>query len=72
MTLEESTSQIGSGALPTDEIPTRVVAIRHDRGAGWVAARFRGASVPIIGRIRDDTFLLDLRTIADPEDLVPR
>ena len=72
LALEESTSQIGSGALPTDEIPTRVVAIRHDRGAGWIAARFRSASVPILGRIRDDAFLLDIRTIVDPDDLVPR
>jgi len=71
--LESSTSQIGSGALPTEEIPTWAVAVRHDRdSADAVAARFRAARPPIIGRINDDRFLLDLRTVFDPDDLIPR
>jgi hypothetical protein len=37
-----------------------------------VAARFRRARPPIIGRISDDHFLLDLRTVFDPDDLIPR
>jgi L-seryl-tRNA(Ser) seleniumtransferase len=70
--LDDSTSQIGSGALPTDEIPTKVIAIRHGRfGADWIAERFRAATPPIIGRVKDDAFLLDLRTVANPEDVVP-
>ena len=70
--LEESTAQIGSGALPTEELPTMVITIAHDKlGAGPIAQRFRSADPPIIGRIRDDRFLLDLRTIFDPEDLIP-
>ena len=73
ISLENSTSQIGSGALPTEEIPTKVVAIRHESaGADWIAERFRGARTPIIGRIKDGLFLLDLRTIFDPDDLIPR
>jgi L-seryl-tRNA(Ser) seleniumtransferase len=72
LSLEESAAQIGSGALPTEEIPTRVIAIRH--GAlrpDQIAERFRNASPPIIGRIHGDRFILDLRTIFDPMDLVP-
>ena len=70
--LEESTSQIGSGALPTEELPTFVITIEHDKmKAGAIAAKFRGAQPPIIGRIKDDRFLLDLRTIYDPGELVP-
>ena len=61
-----STSQIGSGALPTEEIPTKVIAIQHDRGADRIAGRFRSADPPIVGRIKDDAFLLDLRTIDRP------
>ena len=73
ISLENSTSQIGSGALPTEEITTKVVAIRHESaGADWIAERFRGARTPIIGRIKDGLFLLDLRTIFDPDDLIPR
>ena len=70
--LEESTSQIGSGALPTEELPTFVLAITHDNlNATVIAATFRGATPPIIGRIKDERFLLDLRTIFDADDLVP-
>ncbi len=72
LALEDSTSQIGSGALPTEEIPTKVIAIHHHGiGAERIAQRFRGANPPILGRIRDNRFLLDLRTIFDPEDLIP-
>jgi L-seryl-tRNA(Ser) seleniumtransferase len=73
VTLEDSTSQVGSGALPTEEIPTKVLAIRHEReSATATAARFRQAALPIIGRVRDDRFLLDLRTVFDADDLIPR
>jgi len=72
LSLEDSTSQVGSGALPTEEIPTKVVAIRHDGlSADRLAARFRAAHPPILGRIRDDRFLLDLRAVLDADDLIP-
>jgi L-seryl-tRNA(Ser) seleniumtransferase len=69
---EASTSQIGSGALPTEELPTFAIVIRHDRlSAKAIAAKFRSAAPPIIGRIKDDRFLLDARTIFDPNELIP-
>jgi L-seryl-tRNA(Ser) seleniumtransferase len=72
VSVQDSTSQIGSGALPTEEIPTKVIAIEHDfMGPHRIAGRFRQARPPIIGRIADDKFLLDARTIFDPLDLVP-
>jgi L-seryl-tRNA(Ser) seleniumtransferase len=71
--VEASTSQIGSGALPTEEIPTKTIAIQSDRmSAERLAAWFRRARPPIIGRIRDDRFLLDLRAIFEADDLIPR
>ena len=71
--LEDSTSQIGSGALPAEEIPTKVIAIAHANiGAERIAAKFRRADPPIIGRIKDNRFLLDLRAIFDPNDLIPK
>ena len=70
--LEDSTSQIGSGALPTEELPTVVIAIENETlSATRIAEKFRTANPPIIGRINDDRFLLDLRTIFDPEDVIP-
>jgi len=72
LSIADSTSQMGSGALPTEEIPTKAIAIEHDAiGAHHIAARFRQARPAIIGRVKDDRFLLDARTIFNPIDLVP-
>ena len=73
VSVDEGTSQIGSGALPTDEIPTRVIVVEHNElEAHHIAARFREAQPPIIGRVKDGRFLLDARTIFDPLELVPK
>jgi L-seryl-tRNA(Ser) seleniumtransferase len=73
VSLIEAASQIGSGALPTEEIPTRAIAIEHGSlGADAIAARFRAARPPIVGRIKDGCFLLDLRTIFDSDEVIPR
>lgn len=70
--LEDSTCQIGSGALPTEELPTVVVAVTHPtQSATRIAQQFRAANPPIIGRVRDDRFLLDLRSIFNPADVIP-
>lgn len=72
LSLEDSTSQIGSGALPTEEIPTKVIVIENSNiGAERIARKFREASPPILGRIRDNRFLLDMRTIFNPRELIP-
>ena len=72
LSLEDSTAQIGSGALPTEELPTVVVTVGHKKlSANSIAQKFRAADPPIIGRIKDDRFLLDLRTIFDGNDLIP-
>ncbi|HMA79886.1 MAG TPA: L-seryl-tRNA(Sec) selenium transferase [Candidatus Binatia bacterium] len=70
--LQDSTAQIGSGALPTEELPTAVVSIEHPKlSANAIAQKFRSATPPVIGRINEDRFLLDLRTIFDADDLIP-
>ncbi len=62
-----STSQIGSGAMPTEEIETRVLRLSHPRlSPDAIARHFRRARPPILGRIKDDAFQLDLRTVEDP------
>jgi L-seryl-tRNA(Ser) seleniumtransferase len=70
--LGDSTSQIGSGALPTEELPTVVITIEHaSLNPTRIAEKFRAAAPPIIGRISDDRFILDLRAVFDPQDLIP-
>jgi L-seryl-tRNA(Ser) seleniumtransferase len=59
-------SQIGSGAQPTEEIPSRAVRVTHPALAPKaIAAMFRAARPPVIGRIADDAFLLDVRAVDD-------
>jgi L-seryl-tRNA(Ser) seleniumtransferase len=71
--LVDSESEIGSGALPIETLPTRALSITHPNvGADDIANRFRSADPPIVGRIQAGRFLLDLRGIFDATQIVPR
>ena len=73
ITVEDGRAQIGSGTLPEEELSSRVIAIRHARLSGEkIAARFRASNPPILGRIHEGAFLLDLRGIFAAEELVPQ
>lgn len=67
----ECASQIGSGALPLDTLPSAGLAItpRDGKASGalvqHLAAAFRRAPVPVIGRIHDGALVLDLRCLDD-------
>jgi L-seryl-tRNA(Ser) seleniumtransferase len=61
----ESTSQVGSGAMPVEELKSVAIRVTHrEKSASAIAAMFRRAR--IIGRVSDDSFQLDLRAIEDP------
>jgi L-seryl-tRNA(Ser) seleniumtransferase len=64
-------SQIGSGSLPTRKIPSAGLAVTPTAGGGTALIRlaeaFRALPMPVIGRIREDAFLLDLRCLDDEE-----
>jgi len=73
ITVEDAKAQIGSGALPEEDIPSRAIAIRNAKvSPEKIAARFRSADPPILGRIHDGAFLLDLRGIFAAEELIPK
>ena len=68
-------SQVGSGAMPVDQLPSIALQVtlpqREDgtktRGKGRalerLAARFRELPVPVIGRVSDGALLFDLRCL---------
>ncbi len=61
-------SQIGSGSLPIDSLPSAGIAIRsHGKTktsfADKVSRAFRRLPVPVIGRIKDGAFILDIRCL---------
>ena len=62
--LSRSGFKVTSILLPDGEEHKNLSAAR-------IAEKFRAANPPILGRIKDDRFLLDLRAIFDPEDLIP-
>ena len=64
----ETYGQIGSGALPVETLPTVALVLEPTAvSAETFAAQFRNAAIPVIGRIKDGFFWLDLRTIYERE-----
>jgi len=60
-------SQIGSGALPVDTIPSAGLKISGQSGGrlAALAAVLRALPRPILGRLRDGALVLDLRCLSD-------
>ena len=61
-------STVGGGSMPGVEFPTKVVIIESDKySASKIEEKLRLSSSHIIGRIKDDKYMLDLRTIQNGE-----
>ena len=69
-------SQIGSGALPVESVPSAGLAIRpretrqQGRALNALAAALRRLPVPVIGRIEGQALVLDLRCLEDGDGLL--
>ncbi|MDY6987580.1 MAG: L-seryl-tRNA(Sec) selenium transferase [Thermodesulfobacteriota bacterium] len=63
-----SSSRVGGGALPLQELPTKCVGTKIAAlSANRLDLAMRHATPPVIGRIEDDLFVMDARTIQDEE-----
>ena len=64
-------SQIGSGALPLETVPSAGLAIRPTvkrgagRSVGRLASLLRQLPIPVLGRLEDQALVLDLRGLDD-------
>lgn len=66
--VSETYGQIGSGALPVETLPSVALVLESTQiSAEMLAAQFRNATIPVIGRIKDGLFWLDLRTVYERE-----
>lgn len=71
LAIEECASQIGSGSLPVESLPSSAIVIRpsgktgHGRFLNRLAGAFRSLPIPVVGRIEDDALWLDLRCLVD-------
>jgi L-seryl-tRNA(Ser) seleniumtransferase len=68
-------SQIGSGALPLETLPSAGLALRPMKAKSGrlldaLTAKLRRAPIPILGRIEDGVLILDLRCLETPEDFL--
>ena len=64
-------SRAGGGALPMCDIPTRAVRVEFLRGSALECERalIQHRKTPIIGRIKKDALLFDVRTLIDDEEI---
>jgi L-seryl-tRNA(Ser) seleniumtransferase len=74
VSLRPCQSQIGSGALPVDLLPSHALVLepgQKGRGAGTILKRLeralRDLPVPVIGRVNDGALWLDLRCLEDEQ-----
>jgi L-seryl-tRNA(Ser) seleniumtransferase len=68
MTLRDDASQVGGGALPLQNLPTRVIAVSSPELSVQEAEKWmRNHLPPVIARIQKDQLLIDLRTVGEHE-----
>jgi L-seryl-tRNA(Ser) seleniumtransferase len=58
----------GGGSLPTQQIPTMLIALHSGKiSAGRIDEKLRALPVPVVARIAGDEILFDPRTLAAEE-----
>jgi len=68
VTLIDLSSKPGGGALPLLKLPSKGVGIKvQGISVNTIEKQMRSNELPIIGRIEEDLFIMDLRTILDDE-----
>jgi len=67
-TIIDSTSRVGGGAMPEQNVPSRSVALEPLRlSVSALERSLRSQEIAVIGRIEDNRLVLDLRTVMDDE-----
>ena len=67
----EMSSVVGGGTFPGVELESRGVRVASPKGGpDPLAARLRSASAPLVGRVEDGSFWVDLRTVLPWQDSV--
>jgi L-seryl-tRNA(Ser) seleniumtransferase len=67
--IKEDTSQVGGGALPSQQLPTRVIALSSSTiPVTELERRLRENEPSVIARIHKDQLRIDLRTVLEHEE----
>jgi L-seryl-tRNA(Ser) seleniumtransferase len=68
LSMREDFAAAGGGSLPTQQIPTVLVAVKNkNMPATKMEEKLRRLEVPVIARVDKDEILFDLRTVAEDE-----
>lgn len=66
--IEEDYSMVGGGSMPTEKIPTYVIKVKNESiSVGEIEKNLRLNEVPIIGRVFDNEFIIDVRTVFEED-----
>ncbi len=64
----ESRAKVGGGTTPEQELSSIALSLTHPvHSADKLSRTFRNVTPPVVGRIEDNRFLLDMRTILDDD-----
>ena len=68
VSMEDEYSTIGGGSMPGEVISSKVIEISTDKfSVSKLEEKLRLSNSHIIGRIHEDRYMLDIRTIQDDE-----
>ncbi|MDD2494966.1 MAG: L-seryl-tRNA(Sec) selenium transferase [Tissierellia bacterium] len=68
LSIEDCESQIGGGSLPIERIKSKCITIKpYTMTTASLERNLRHADTPIIGRVINDKFIIDLRTVFSNE-----
>ena len=66
--MAEGASRAGGGSLPLSDLPTFCVRVKANSiSVNRMEKKLRAGQPPIIGRIEEDRFIMDARTIEEHE-----
>ena len=69
LTIVETTAEVGSGASPSETMPSMALEVLHTKKSPTaISSQLRVQDPAILGRIRDNRFLLDFKAIRPTED----
>jgi len=69
LSILETESQVGSGASPSEKMPSIGIGIKHSKmKAARISSCLRAHDPAIMGRITDDLFIIDLKAVRESED----
>ncbi|MDP2862085.1 MAG: L-seryl-tRNA(Sec) selenium transferase [Desulfobacterales bacterium] len=66
--LVDMSSKAGGGSLPLLDLPSKCIAVKIEGiSSNTIERNMRENTPPVIGRIEDDSFIMDLRTVQEDE-----